>query len=175
MILTYQIFVGCCQNTVNMEKKLSLLRHGEAELGNGYDGDFIRKLSENGTTKLIGLSKALQRKGMDFDVLIKSPAFRTMQTAHIITEYIDVKEERIDDRIYESSMDTLLEILTRLPAHFERVLIVGHNPGLSSLLVYLTNEFNLYLSPGMMAEVTFDLPEWTMITKGSGSLVEVIQ
>lgn len=158
-----------------MEKKLSLLRHGEAELGNGYDADFRRKLSEQGILKLTGLSKVLQRKGMGFDVLIKSPAFRTMQTAQIITEHLQVKDERIEDRIYEGSVDTLLEIITRLPSHFERVLIVGHNPGLSSLLVYLTNEFNLYLSPGMMAVVTFDLPDWTLIAKGTGSLVEVIQ
>ena len=158
-----------------MNKKLSLLRHGEAEIGIGSNGDFQRNLSETGISKLIGLNSILKERGTHFDLLIKSPALRAIQTAQLVLDYLDVKEERIEEGLYEGSVGNLLEILYQIPDHFDHVLIVGHNPGLSSLLVYLTNDFNLSLLPGMMAVISFDLPEWGMLSKGSGSLVEVFQ
>ncbi|MEX2591167.1 MAG: histidine phosphatase family protein [Anditalea sp.] len=151
------------------------MRHGETNPGIGYNDDFNRKLSDKGINKLKRLNEVLQKKGAQFDLLIKSPALRTKQTAELISDNLKVKEQKIEEDIYESSLENLLEVINHLPDHFGNVLMVGHNPGINSLLAYLTNDFHISLLPGMMADVTFDLPEWKMLSKGSGCLNEVLQ
>lgn len=158
-----------------MCKRLALLRHGESENGTGYQGDFKRKLTENGRVKLSRLNRVLKEKGTRFDLLLKSPALRTMQTAQLIAEHLKVKEERIEENIYESSVEVLLELLYKLPDDVKDVLVVGHNPAISSLLIYLTNDYNVSLMPGMMAVLTFENVQWALLSKGSGCLSEVLQ
>lgn len=46
----------------------------------------------------------------------------------------------IDDRLYEASSQDLLEVVVELCAKgFERLMLVGHNPGLDRLLESLVN------------------------------------
>jgi phosphohistidine phosphatase len=151
------------------------MRHGEAEIGAGYQRDFDRKLSPTGIYKLQRLNKVLDERKFQLDMMIKSPSHRTMETARIITQSLDVKEEQIHESIYESSVDNLLDLIQRLPDRYAEVMIIGHNPSLTSLLAYLTGDFNVSLSPGMMAVVSFDLTEWKMLSKGTGYLNEVLQ
>ena len=151
------------------------MRHGEAEIGAGYQRDFDRKLSQTGLYKLQRLNKVLGERKFQLDLMIKSPSHRTMETARIITESLEVKEQQIHESIYESSVDNLLDLIHSLPEQYAEVMIIGHNPSLTSLLAYLTDDFNLSLSPGMMAVLSFDLPEWKMLSKGTGYLNEVLQ
>lgn len=158
-----------------MAKKLLLMRHGETEIGIGYGGDMNRKLSGTGIDKLKRLNRVLQERNTQFDLILKGPAQRTMQTADFIASSLPVKEERMEASIYESTLQNLLELVNQLPDTCGNVLIIGHNPGISSLLAYLTDDFQLPLLPGMMAVITFDLPEWKMLSKGTGNLDEVLQ
>lgn len=158
-----------------MGKKLTLLRHGETESGSGYQGDFGRTLTDLGRMKLSRLGQVLKEKEIRFDLLLKSPSLRTIQTAQLIADHVSVKEERVEEKIYESSVDVLLEILCSLPDHADNVLLVGHNPAISSLLYYLTNDYQVSLLPGMMAVLTFENSEWATLSKGSGCLSEVLQ
>ena len=151
------------------------MRYAEAETGMGYERDFDRKLTAQGISKLHRLNKVLTEKNIQYDLLIKSPAQRTMQTAQVISAGLPVAEELVKTTVYESSLEKLLEIILALPDPLEHVLLVGHNPSISALLMYLADDFNVSLTTGMMAVLTFDLPAWNMITKGSGSLSEVLQ
>ncbi len=151
------------------------MRHGEAAIGTGYQKDFDRTLTATGRYKLQRLNKVLEERKFELDLLIKSPSSRTMETASIITQSIEVREQQVQESIYESSVDSLLDMIQSLPGRYGQVMIVGHNPSLTSLLSYLTADLNLSLSPGMMAVLSFDLPEWEMISKGTGYLNEVLQ
>lgn len=143
--------------SIKMTKKLILMRHGEAEIGEGYKKDFDRKLSPIGVYKLQRVNKVLEERDFQVDLMIKSPSRRTMETAEVVAENLKVKEHQIRESIYESSVDNLLDILQGLSDHYEQVIVIGHNPSLTALLAYLTNDFNLSLSPGMMAVLSFDL------------------
>ena len=151
------------------------MRHGEAEIGAGYQRDFDRNLSPAGSYKLQRLAKVLEERRFQLGLVIKSPSRRTMETADIITRSLDVKEEQIQDSIYDSSVEHLLDLIQALPEQYAEVMIIGHNPSLTSLITYLTGDFNLSLSPGMMAVISFDLAEWKMLSKGTGYLNEVLQ
>ena len=151
------------------------MRHGEAEIGAGYQKDFDRKLSPNGIHKLQRLIKVLKERNFQLDLMIKSPSRRTMETAKILAENLKIAQQQVSDSIYESTVDNLLDNVQDLPDHYDRVIIIGHNPSLTALLAYLTNDLNVSLAPGMMAVLSFDLPEWKMLSKGTGYLNEVLQ
>ena len=46
-------------------------------------------------------------------------------------------------RVYEASLDDLLEVLKDCPKKAQRVMLVGHNPGLEQLLLYLAGSSTL--------------------------------
>ena len=62
-------------------------------------------------------------------------AVRTVETAKILAHVLgfDLARIRHDDRAYLAEADTLLAIVRGAPAGAARVLLVGHNPGLSTL------------------------------------------
>lgn len=151
------------------------MRHGEAETGMGYRKDFDRKLTPHGINKLQRLNTLLESRAIQFDLLIKSPAQRAMETAELLSSHLAHADLITNDKIYEGSVETLLEIIEELPDQYQNVLLVGHNPSLTSLLLYLTNDFNFAMLPGMMAVVTFHLSDWKALSRGTGYLNEVLQ
>jgi len=176
MILNFLFLIGFLGSTsIKMIKKLILMRHGEAEIAAGYQQDFDRTLSATGIYKLQRLNKILAERKFQLDAMIKSPSRRTMETTEIVAENLGATEQQVRESIYESTVDNLLDIIHGFPDQYEQVIIIGHNPSLTALLAYLTNDFNLSLSPGMMAVLSFDLPEWKMLSKGTGHLNEVLQ
>jgi phosphohistidine phosphatase len=52
---------------------------------------------------------------------------------------------------------------------------VGHNPGLGQLINYLSDHPLLGLSPGMCVKLELFSENWIQLTKGIGSIREVIQ
>ncbi|HLT05954.1 MAG TPA: histidine phosphatase family protein [Cyclobacteriaceae bacterium] len=158
-----------------MTKKLILMRHGEAEIGAGYQQDFERQLTTSGILKLERLNMVLVERLFQIDLLLISPSQRTLETAKIITKDLNIGAQQTEASIYESSVDNLLDLINKLPEQYQEVMVVGHNPSLTSLLAYLTGDFNLSLLPGMMAILSFDLPEWELLSKGTGQLNEVLQ
>lgn len=158
-----------------MGKQIALLRHGEAEPGMGVDSDLKRKLSDSGIYKLERLAQVLKDRNVFFDLLLKSPAQRTLQTADIVGKAIKVGAEEVHNRFYLAECETLFKIINQLPENCQKVILVGHNPGISALLAYLTGEFQLSLSAGMMAVMDLESARWNEVSRNSGTLVEVLQ
>jgi phosphohistidine phosphatase len=53
---------------------------------------------------------------------------------------IDVRGIQREPALYEAGLDALLAVLAGCPPQPRRVMLVGHNPGLEELLVYLADE-----------------------------------
>jgi len=87
----------------------------------------------------------LQRHGLMPDLVITSPAERALVTAEKICKAMGMGTNAIKKkkRIYEASLDDLLEVLKECPKKAQRVMLVGHNPGLEQLLLYLAGSSTL--------------------------------
>lgn len=70
-------------------------------------------------------------QGLVPDWAVTSPAARARDTAHLVLPDADWRE---DERIYEASVQDLLTVLSEAPDGTERLLLVGHNPSLESLV-----------------------------------------
>ncbi|WP_200977669.1 phosphohistidine phosphatase SixA [Echinicola sp. 20G] len=159
-----------------MTKYLTLLRHGEAEHGYGQSGDFKRKLTRDGKYKLQRLANVLKERKVEFDLLLKSPATRTVETAGIIRDAVLPHEDTEEGVLYLAETDDIIKVLNKLSDDIHKVMVVGHNPGISALLSFLTNEYQISLSPGMMAVIELHADKWGVgLSRGMGTLQEILQ
>ncbi len=72
-------------------------------------------------------------------MIVSSPALRAYQTALIFAHALDLQPGDInfDKRIYEASVNTILEIIREFPETAKSIFLIGHNPGFDSLLQML--------------------------------------
>jgi len=155
-------------------KHLYVLRHGEARPGIGHLGDIKRPLTEKGQNHIEKLSKNLASREVSFDLVLMSPSIRTSQTGEIISKYVFSKEIIVEDDIYEAETMALLSLLNKINGPVENLLLIGHNPSLSALILYLTGNGSVNLHPGMLAIVEVIVEDWNLLGKNTGILKEII-
>ncbi len=119
-------------------KELLILRHGKSDW-NLDCIDFNRPLSPRGQHDAQTIGNWLKQEQQQPDLIISSPALRALTTAEITCLAMDLPVQSIqtDINIYEASLSDLLQLLTTLPDSVQRLLLVGHNPGLEQLLSHL--------------------------------------
>lgn len=154
-----------------MVRKLYLLRHGEAEQATGNDKDFDRNLTYAGIMVVKQLSEYLKSQNFKPEIVYSSPSARTEQTTIFLMEGLSVECEIVYvEDIYEASVRTLYDIVTHIDNQHHEVLLVGHNPGLTYLAEYLTNEDTSGMRPGQLVKIEFGVNTWGEIAKGLGSI-----
>ena len=124
-----------------MARELLLLRHGKSDWSQDTD-DFQRPLKDRGKRGAQRMGVWLLRQGLQPDYIIASPAARAIETARKLckTMGVDARQIKQEKRIYAASLSDLLQALGECPNKASRVLLVGHNPGLEQLRVYLSAE-----------------------------------
>lgn len=124
-----------------MTRELLLLRHGKSDWDSG-DDDFNRPLKDRGKRGAQRIGVWLAQQHLTPDLVVASPAERALVTAQKTCKAMGNGDEGIqrDKRIYAAEIDDLLAVLGDCPQDAGRVMLVGHNPGLEDLLVWLANE-----------------------------------
>ena len=108
-----------------------LLRHGEAENDFG-GGDAARHLTEKGREQSDAAGRAMNRLGFEIDACLASPKVRARDTALLACRHLDLEPE-ICPPIADGRYDILDIVAGR-----GNVLLVGHEPDLSSEIARLT-------------------------------------
>lgn len=115
---------------------LLLLRHAKSAWPPGVP-DPLRPLNDRGRRDAPAAGQLLAERA-PVQLALVSPAVRAEQTYELaVAELAERPPTRIDERIYEAHAGDLLEVLGSVPATVERVLLVGHNPGIESLALHL--------------------------------------
>ncbi len=125
-----------------MPRELLILRHAKSDWTAGTADDFDRPLSGRGRRDAPQVGVWLKRADLVPGRVLSSPARRTRQTAAAVCKALGIPKAAInwDPAIYEASRAGLLGVLARCPPTAGRVLLIGHNPGLEDLLLFLANE-----------------------------------
>jgi len=120
---------------------LYVLRHGIAvELGTpGFEKDAMRTLTPEGRRKLRQVTKAMHAMDVVFDRIISSPYLRAMETAELVAASFKngPKVESSKTLTPAGTPSQVVEMLHRLVPAPGSVLVVGHEPNLSSLVSVL--------------------------------------
>jgi phosphohistidine phosphatase len=88
-----------------------------------------------------------------------------------------------DQRIYLASAETLLDLVRGTPDEADRLLLVGHNPGMESLALLLTRagdggrrgEIEAKYPTGSLAEISFAVASWREIKPDEGRLERFVR
>lgn len=153
-------------------KELFLIRHAKSSWTNGQLKDFDRPLNERGKAAAPEMGMRLASKGIIPDLIISSSANRATSTALLISNEFHEKIKIIEEsKLYHASTFLLLEIVNNIPDTFERIFIVGHNPGLTDFAEYLSNEQFGNLPTAAVVGIRFEFDFWSLISSSTGELI----
>jgi phosphohistidine phosphatase len=154
-------------------KRLTLVRHAKSGQKDGSIPDFDRPLNSRGKEDAPEMGRRLAARGCAPEAVVTSPAKRARMTAEKVVRELDYRGDAIheDDRIYDASAGTLLEVIGDLDDAWDHVLLVGHNPGFEDLANLLGNlEFGALPTCGVVC-LDFPVDTWNEVTPGTGTLV----
>jgi phosphohistidine phosphatase len=115
---------------------LYLMRHAIAEARDSslYPDDSQRPLSAPGRRKMIKIASGLKELGLGFDLILSSPYLRARETAEIMARRFNLKNRLVfTDHLSPLGHADQLIAEIREQHNVEHLLLVGHEPNLSSL------------------------------------------
>lgn len=119
--------------------RLLVMRHAKSDWFSGEGEDFLRPLSARGERDARRMGRWMAAEGLLPARILSSPARRTRETLALLGEGaradLGARTEWVD-ALYHSTLEVLLQELARRPDAAE-LMVLGHNPGLEELLVYL--------------------------------------
>jgi phosphohistidine phosphatase len=121
-------------------KLLYLLRHAKSSWSDRDLDDFDRPLNKRGRQAMKMMVGYFRDHSILPEVVICSPAKRTGETLKYLRPTLNAAQVHFDRRVYEASYQTLLLCLAELPPETGSALLIGHNPGLERLALYLMND-----------------------------------
>jgi phosphohistidine phosphatase len=154
-------------------KTVLLMRHAKSSWKDHELPDMERPLNKRGKKDVPRIGSLLYDKELVPQLIISSPAMRAKMTAETIAEKTGFTGDiHYDDCFYLAEPDVYVNALMRLPDDVERVLLVGHNPGLEGLVQILSRQVES-LPAGALAYLVLPVKRWSEIT--GDTLAEIIQ
>ncbi len=150
-------------------KKLLLIRHAKAEKETGAK-DIDRPLKYIGIQDAAFMADRVKENDLVPQLIVSSPALRTKTTAEIFADHFSLPDPTLNKAIYEASLKSWLQVINQLPENFDSIAVVGHNPGVSQILYYLTGEAR-EVHTCTVAAIEFDIEDWALVTNDSGKLI----
>jgi phosphohistidine phosphatase len=112
-------------------RRLLLIRHAQAAHGSP---DRERPLTGHGRRGAAAIGTWLRDSGLVPDRVLVSTALRARQTWAAAAESLGADLEPTDEqRIYDNTVEALLEVIGEAPDDVGTVAVVGHNPSIGEL------------------------------------------
>lgn len=145
-------------------KTLLILRHAKSDWANSQLSDHDRPLNDRGSHDAPRMGAWLKHKKMVPELIISSTAERALTTAELVAQACDFEGELRPTRdFYLAGPPAYIETLKELPDSYERVMIVGHNPGMEELVSLLTDK-DRPLTTANVAVVELPIDSWAELT-----------
>jgi len=150
-------------------KTLLLLRHAKSSWKDSTAADHDRSLNGRGRRAADLIRRFLKQKGLRPDYVLSSTSMRTRETVEILFDGGTAPPIRYEEALYLAAASKLLEVVSRLETDPNRVLLVGHNPGIETLFFQLTR-IDERFPTATLANITLDIEKWSDAAKAKGKL-----
>lgn len=155
----------------NIMRTLTLIRHAKSSWKKPQLEDFIRPLNKRGKRDLPAMVERLNAAGLTPDICLSSGATRALLTAKATSKHLLNRPAiEIIPELYDSCMETLLDILQRHSDKDHHIMVFGHNPGLQRLGEYLSAEHITNLPTCGVMHIQLGITCWTELTENCGTL-----
>ena len=154
-------------------KILYLLRHAKSSWKYPNLDDFERPLNKRGRKNAPLMGSILKKLDAKPDLIISSPAARASMTARIISEQMNYPLEKIryDESIYASSENELLHIIAEIDDQVTKAMLIGHNPGLTSLANLIGDSPISNIPTSGVCCIELSISSWANIWKHRGKII----
>ncbi len=145
-------------------KILTLVRHAKSSWKENTISDRERPLNKRGEHDAPMMGKRIVAAGIRPSLILSSPATRAWSTAKILAQEIGYPREFLqrENSLYLASLDNIIDVLVAQDAEFNSVIIVGHNPGLTTFANYLSPGLTDNLPTAGVVSVGFEQEDWNL-------------
>jgi phosphohistidine phosphatase len=161
-------------------KQLYVLRHSKAgQTNKKILDDHERTLTQKGIDVCELVGDYFNINNYNPDHIISSTAIRAQETASIVNEAL-IKNCPIEHsvKLYLAEPDNIFSLISNTADHVERLLVVGHNPGLQQFAMTLAGtgdkkkfrEMRSNFPPRALAVYNIDIESWKEIAPQKGEL-----
>ncbi len=153
-------------------KTLLVLRHAKSSWNDPALDDHERPLNKRGRRDAPRMGALVREYGLIPDLVISSDAVRARLTAEAVAEAARYAGEiLLDPHLYLACPADILSLLPTVRENPETVMIVGHNPGLETLVEQLTGQ-RQDLPTAALARIDLPIDQWRDLTRSTrGKLV----
>ncbi len=162
---------------------LMLLRHAKSDWSDPGLADFDRPLNKRGRRAAPLIGRYLRKQDLLPDLVLCSGARRARQTWELVSAKLRSEVPvRFLRSLYLAPPSRLLATLQRQPEEVERLMMVGHNPGMENLAAHLAGGGDVALRARMqekfptatLAVFSFAAETWGGVASGGGELLRFV-
>jgi phosphohistidine phosphatase len=142
-------------------KTLLILRHAKSSWKDPDLADHDRPLNKRGKKDAPEMGKLIKKQKLKPDRIISSTALRARKTAEEAAKNCRyVGEIRFENELYLARPGSIIEVLRKTEGPSpDRIMIVGHNPGLEELVGMLTGTKALFPTAAL-AQIELPINHW---------------
>ena len=151
-------------------KTLYIVRHAKAFLKSSDLNDLERPLISKGIINTKFVTNYLLANDISIDLIISSHAVRSLETAKLFAAALQYPEEniRVDTHLYYAGINAIFNQFYDIPDHIKSVLIVEHNPYITTFANYfIENKIDNLPTSGLIS-IDFRINKWQNIIKAPG-------
>jgi phosphohistidine phosphatase len=153
-------------------KTLLLLRHAKSSWDHPELKDHDRPLNKRGKKEAPKVGKYLKANNLIPDLILSSTAHRAHDTAQAVAEACGFNQPiELNQDLYMSEPACYLDILHMLPDSINRVLVVGHNPDLETLLTLLTDAAQ-HMTTAALAQIDLPISNWRELNEATNGRLQ---
>jgi phosphohistidine phosphatase len=155
--------------------QLVLVRHAKSDWSLPGQQDWDRPLNPRGLRDAPEMARRLKSRKLKPDRILTSPAVRALTTATIMARALKVAASKMtpDERLYLASPGDLLAVIRELGGTSARLMVFGHNPGITEFANRLSADATIDNLPTCgFFTARFDVADWSQLEWGQGEEAE---
>lgn len=153
-------------------KTIIFVRHAKSNWDNPNHSDFDRPLNNRGISDAPIMAKKLKALVPSIDLIYSSPANRAFTTAKIFADAYNYNHETIvkEQAIYVHGLQYFNSIVSSINSNYNTVILFGHNPDITSLATFYTNEYFDNVPTCGVICIDFDCNDWEEVRQINGKI-----
>lgn len=155
-------------------KTLLILRHAKSSWEQSGLGDHDRPLNGRGKLDAPRMGNLLRKEDLVPELIITSSARRALKTAELVAEAAGYETAlEVTRNLYHAGPENYYEVLSGVDDSIERVMVVGHNPGMEELVEELAGQYER-IPTAALAQIELSISSWQEMDWGAnGRLVNL--
>jgi phosphohistidine phosphatase len=158
---------------------LFLLRHAKSSWEDASLEDFDRPLARRGEEAAPSMGAYMAAQGIEPQLILCSPATRARQTLDLVLPKLGGEASvEFEDNLYLASSSSLLARIRKVRANIQRLMLVGHDPGMHGLAVELAghgkpedlHRLATKFPTAGLAVISFRAAQWSEVKPKAGRL-----